>query len=278
MDPFVYSDHGVISPTILAPPPLVFERFFSHRSSEESLVKKRDSKKMRVFFLVLLFSQVAMRVRSFVVAPKGAPRALRSSNNEVESEKTLLSLVSRETVSEYVQLVPANVRESLKKDSGSSQVLVVLQLALIGALAFGSVPFVGEALEFAAGPGLLLSGLALIATGILELGPKNLTPSLNPVDGNELKTNGPYALARHPIYAGLILFALGLAICTHSFQRVLITALLYLLLDLKSSKEEDALLQLHPAYPAYQATVPKLLPGINSLFGDKNGLFSNNKD
>mmetsp|Transcript_887 Transcript_887/g.2496 ORF Transcript_887/g.2496 Transcript_887/m.2496 type:complete len:239 (+) Transcript_887:48-764(+) len=179
-----------------------------------------------------------------------------------------------EKLSEFSASVPTNVVDSLKNDSGSAQALVVAQLSLLGMLLIGAIPFVGGALEFVSGPGFLLGGAALAVSGVLELGPKNLTPSSTPVQGNELKTNGVYAYSRHPMYTGLLLMGTGLAIVTHSFQRILITALLYALCDFKADKEEEALSKIHPAYPAYQSTVPKLLPGIDAIFGDDGYLYS----
>lgn len=171
-----------------------------------------------------------------------------------------------------------NVLESFQKDSGQAKLLVVLQLTLIVLLVLGSVPLVGGLLEVVSGFGFLLGGGAMILAGVAELGPKNLTPSSTPVPGNELKTNGVFALSRHPMYAGLLLAAIGLAVTTHSFQRILISALLFLLLDFKASKEEDSLNLLHPAYAAYQSTVPKLLPGLSTLFGKGGYLYSPDND
>eukprot|EP00633_Aureoumbra_lagunensis_P013971 CAMPEP_0197351738 /NCGR_PEP_ID=MMETSP0893-20130614/32603_1 /TAXON_ID=44058 ORGANISM="Aureoumbra lagunensis, Strain CCMP1510" /NCGR_SAMPLE_ID=MMETSP0893 /ASSEMBLY_ACC=CAM_ASM_000539 /LENGTH=187 /DNA_ID=CAMNT_0042865581 /DNA_START=73 /DNA_END=636 /DNA_ORIENTATION=- len=169
-------------------------------------------------------------------------------------------------ISESREALQINLQKLFQEDSAGEQALVLLQGALIVLLGFGTIPLIGDLLNVVCGPGLILAGVGLLGTGALELGPKNLTPSLNPVEDNELKTNGAYALSRHPLYTGLLLSSTGLAVTTQSFQRVIIVLLLYLLLDYKATKEEEALVDLHPAYRAYQSTVPKLLPDPTKLF------------
>mmetsp|Transcript_2394 Transcript_2394/g.8072 ORF Transcript_2394/g.8072 Transcript_2394/m.8072 type:complete len:245 (+) Transcript_2394:619-1353(+) len=212
--------------------------------------------------------------RSFLVGPRPqgrqGPSPLRLEREDL-SEKF-------EKFAEFRTTVRSNVLRSLKEDSVSMQLLVVAQASLFVLLAVGVVPVVGDALEVLSGPGFLVLGTGLCVAGILDLGPKNLTPSTAPVAGNELKTNGVYAFSRHPIYTGILLGATGLAVATHSFQRVIVTLLLYLLLDYKATKEERDLADIHPAYPAYQSTVPKLLPGLDSILNGVIAKFDDDDD
>ncbi|KAH8045950.1 phospholipid methyltransferase [Aureococcus anophagefferens] len=119
---------------------------------------------------------------------------------------------------------------------------------LLLCLAAGGVPLVGGPIQAVAGPGLVVAGAGFIGAGLLELGPANLTPFATPVAGNELKTNGVFALSRHPIYAGLVVASAGFSVATVSFQRALVTGMLFLLLDSKSEYEEKKLREVHPAY------------------------------
>ena len=57
-------------------------------------------------------------------------------------------------------------------------------------------------------------------------------------------------------------FAVGLAVASHSFQRIVLALLLYLLLDYKATIEEEMLAKIHEGYSAYQSLVPKFLPNI----------------
>ena len=81
--------------------------------------------------------------------------------------------------------------------------------------------------------------------------------------GHELCTEGPFRLVRHPIYAGLVLLALG----TLTFLpdvRVLPGVLLVALVgDLRARTEERVLLQAFgPAYSEYSARVARFVPGV----------------
>ncbi|KAH8085643.1 isoprenylcysteine carboxyl methyltransferase [Aureococcus anophagefferens] len=74
--------------------------------------------------------------------------------------------------------------------------------------------------------------------------------------------NGVFALSRHPIYAGLVVASAGFSVATVSFQRALVTGMLFLLLDSKSEYEEKKLREVHPAYRAYAQTTPKFFPRL----------------
>src|SRR5699024_2562237 len=64
-----------------------------------------------------------------------------------------------------------------------------------------------------AGWGLVAGGGVLAAAGALARGP-DLRPLPLPRRGVTLRTSGPYALTRHPIYAGILLAAAGGALAT----------------------------------------------------------------
>ena len=81
----------------------------------------------------------------------------------------------------------------------------------------------------------LCLGMALAAQGSKSLG-ENLTPWPKPTADNQLKTDGAYALCRHPIYGGLLLACLGLSITTVSPGRLFFTAMLFALLDRKAER------------------------------------------
>uniref|UniRef100_A0A7S3K3G9 Protein-S-isoprenylcysteine O-methyltransferase n=1 Tax=Aureoumbra lagunensis TaxID=44058 RepID=A0A7S3K3G9_9STRA len=206
----------------------------------------------------------------FVACLVSVSNAFVSLQSGISHKRAMTLKVGSEDVltriSESREALQINLQKLFQEDSAGEQALVLLQGALIVLLGFGTIPLIGDLLNVVCGPGLILAGVGLLGTGALELGPKNLTPSLNPVEDNELKTNGAYALSRHPLYTGLLLSSTGLAVTTQSFQRVIIVLLLYLLLDYKATKEEEALVDLHPAYRAYQSTVPKLLPDPTKLF------------
>ncbi len=80
---------------------------------------------------------------------------------------------------------------------------------------------------------------------------------------HELITTGPYALARHPIYTGMILMLLGTAILVGHTVPFGLTAVLTLTLWIKSQVEEQLMMKHFPeAYPAYRTRVRALIPFV----------------
>ncbi|CAM9632042.1 unnamed protein product [Pylaiella littoralis] len=136
--------------------------------------------------------------------------------------------------------------------------------AQVGILLFvllGNLPFLGGSLEVLAGPGLFLGGAGLSLVSALQLG-RNFSPWTEPAEGNVLNTTGVYSLCRHPLYAGLVAFSLGLGFSTDSFTRIALACLLGYVLDRKATMEEDKLTEIHPAYKTYKEEVSKFVPTL----------------
>ncbi len=86
-------------------------------------------------------------------------------------------------------------------------------------------------------------------------------PSL--MAGHELITSGPYAIARHPIYTGLILAAAGTSLAVGELHSLLGFLLLILMFFFKIRAEEQIMLKAFPdAYPRYRSRVKALIPGM----------------
>lgn len=173
----------------------------------------------------------------------------------MQSRKAL----SDEEREQYREKLRQNMKEGTFGERG--EFFVALQVF------FTALVFVGPAFEESVqGPLGIVAGLALCATGLglgyagsMDLG-SSMTPWPKPVSDNELQTTGSFGVARHPIYGGSILLGLGLSLLSHSFERLLFTIVLYIVMDLKAAKEEEWLAQVHPGYKEYQQHVPKLLP------------------
>jgi protein-S-isoprenylcysteine O-methyltransferase Ste14 len=104
-------------------------------------------------------------------------------------------------------------------------------------------------------------GAVLLGSGIAELRrARALTAVPHPRPEAELVERGAYRLVRHPIYGGLILGALGLAVITPWPGTYAAVALLAIVLDLKRRPEERWLRDRFPGYAAYQARTKALLP------------------
>ena len=107
---------------------------------------------------------------------------------------------------------------------------------------------------------LFALGLGLLAWAGLRLG-SSLTPFPAPRTDQTVKTAGPYALVRHPMYGGGILIALGWSIIFATVAGLVLTLVLALFLDLKARREEAWLSERLDGYTDYRRrTRRKLLP------------------
>ncbi len=121
--------------------------------------------------------------------------------------------------------------------------------------------------EFAApirifGWALSVAGGALAFGGLATLGP-NLTPYPEPVDGGRLVERGVYRWVRHPIYGGIVVGAVGLAVVRGSLVALLVAVAMLGFFRLKAHREEQRLIAAYPGYEAYRERVrATLVPGV----------------
>ena len=77
-----------------------------------------------------------------------------------------------------------------------------------------------------------------------------------------LRTDGPYAITRHPIYTGLLGMLLGSALLGGLGQSIVLVVAGLVVVWLKIRSEERLLLATFPdEYVAYRERVPGLIPG-----------------
>lgn len=105
---------------------------------------------------------------------------------------------------------------------------------------------------------LVVAGLALAVIAAVRLG-ASLTPSPTPRPGAVLVTDGPFAHARHPIYGGIILMALGASVVFATLWGLAASLVLLSYLWWKSSYEERQLRMCFPGYTAYADKVTRRL-------------------
>jgi protein-S-isoprenylcysteine O-methyltransferase Ste14 len=84
--------------------------------------------------------------------------------------------------------------------------------------------------------------------------------------GHQLRTDGPYAVTRHPIYTGLLGMLLGTALLAGLGHWLAIFPLALLFAELRIHTEERLMLTTFPAaYPDYRRRVPQLVPGLRRV-------------
>jgi protein-S-isoprenylcysteine O-methyltransferase Ste14 len=143
---------------------------------------------------------------------------------------------------------------------------VVIQLLLLAAVAVAGQAGpvwngTARSVTTVLGGTLVGAGGILAARGLFDLR-RALTALPRPIANGELVERGAYRLARHPIYGGIILGALGYALVTASPAAILAAALLLGFFDLKSRREEAWLVDHYPGYAAYRERTRRLLPWL----------------
>jgi protein-S-isoprenylcysteine O-methyltransferase len=109
---------------------------------------------------------------------------------------------------------------------------------------------------------LTLAGCLLAIWARITLG-SNWSGRATVKANHELIVTGPYSIARHPIYTGLLVAAIGTGIAVGEVRCILGFVLIVLAFLIKISQEERLMLETFPqAYPAYRQRVKALIPGV----------------
>jgi len=139
-----------------------------------------------------------------------------------------------------------------------SVVLVVLQFALLGALA---LPWPTQSWNDA-GWVLLAAGGALGLWALAANRPGNFNVRPDPKPTGRLVTCGPYRFVRHPMYAAVLLFAAGLCVGLDGSWRWIVFAALAAVLHTKARIEERAMMSMHDGYAAYAQRTKRIVPFV----------------
>ena len=104
-----------------------------------------------------------------------------------------------------------------------------------------------------------VSGLVILLVAMVQLN-TNLTPWPSPKTAGTLVRTGLYRYVRHPIYAGILLFAFCFAFYSGSWARIGLSACLWSLFYFKSSYEEKHLAAKYPEYEEYRTRTGRFIP------------------
>jgi protein-S-isoprenylcysteine O-methyltransferase Ste14 len=107
---------------------------------------------------------------------------------------------------------------------------------------------------------IVMLGLAFTVWARTHLG-ANWSGIITIKQGHDLIRSGPYRLVRHPIYTGLLIAFIGSAIARGEWRGMLAVSFAFAALWRKLAIEERWLTdEFGPAYEAYRAEVPALVP------------------
>jgi protein-S-isoprenylcysteine O-methyltransferase Ste14 len=108
---------------------------------------------------------------------------------------------------------------------------------------------------------LVFAGAFVIVQAARALG-SGLTPFPKPAEGGQLVEDGPYAVVRHPVYTGGVLFTTGISLALSPWALV-ITGVLAVVWALKARVEERFLADRYPPYADYsKRTRYRLVPYV----------------
>jgi protein-S-isoprenylcysteine O-methyltransferase Ste14 len=83
---------------------------------------------------------------------------------------------------------------------------------------------------------------------------------------HQLRTHGPYAVTRHPIYTGLLGMLLGATLLSGIGQWIVLFPVGLIVFEVKIRMEEHLMLATFPdEYLRYRRRVPQLVPGLYAL-------------
>ena len=113
-----------------------------------------------------------------------------------------------------------------------------------------------------AGPALTIAGLGFMAWSRVALG-RNWSATVTIKQDHALVISGPYAIVRHPLYAGVLLAMLGTAIFFGQIRGFIAFCLTFGGWWLKSRTEEGFMVEHFGApYRRYQGRVKALIPYV----------------
>lgn len=107
----------------------------------------------------------------------------------------------------------------------------------------------------------IIIGLLLVFVALKQIGIR-ISPFPRPRPNSELITGGVFALVRHPIYSGIFLFAVGLALYKEDLFKLLIAIALLVLFFFKSAYEEKNMMERFEGYESYRKRVGRFFPKL----------------
>ena len=159
-------------------------------------------------------------------------------------------------------------RERTRNRPGSTALIVVAVvcagLAIVGRRYFDGLA-VGASWVRVLGLAVLVGSTVFTLWARFSLG--TMWSNAPKVKGDhQLRTRGPYAVTRHPIYTGLLGMLLGATLLSGIGQWIVLLPAGLIVFEVRIRMEEHLMLATFPEeYPRYRRQVPQLVPGLYAL-------------
>ena len=159
-------------------------------------------------------------------------------------------------------------RERTLSQPGSSALVVVAVvcagLAIVGRSHFDGLA-VGALWVRVLGLAVLVASTVFTLWARFSLGTMwSVAPKV--IGDHQLRTHGPYAVTRHPIYTGMLGMLLGATLLSGIGQWIVLFPAALIVFEVKIRMEEHLMAATFPdEYPRYRQQVPQLIPGLYAL-------------
>jgi protein-S-isoprenylcysteine O-methyltransferase Ste14 len=171
----------------------------------------------------------------------------------------------------YWQIKAINTKTTRRLEPATSRILRVLVfLMVITILSTTRIPmqwlymqlWPSSLLSFWLGAAITVAGLLFAVWARVHLG-RNWSRSVTIKQDHELITTGPYAVVRHPIYTGILVGFIGMAIAISQVRGFVAVVLIFLVFWAKFRMEEQWMRsQFGEEYNAYAHRTKALVPYI----------------
>lgn len=170
-----------------------------------------------------------------------------------------------------LRALAARTREAGAKADRRSRIGIVLQSIGIAAAGFGFVairtgaPNLFDLFDTAVVVALMGGAVALFASSSKALG-KNWSLVARTRSDHRLIRTGPYARVRHPIYLGMLLFLLAMAVAFDHWPQLIVAIPIFLAGTIIRTRIEDRLLEQNfgQEFIDYRNSTPALMPRLSA--------------
>ncbi len=178
------------------------------------------------------------------------------------------ALVTQYLIVNDLALLERRIKGGPTEETERTQRLIMVFMS-IGFVALIVVPGLDHRFGWSQAPAIVaLLGDALIAVGFfvvfLVFRQNSFASStIRVAEGQTLVSTGPYAIVRHPMYAGALIYLVGTPLALGSYWGLAVLALMVPILIWRLVDEERVLEQRLPGYSGYKREVRyRLLPGV----------------